>query len=251
MSDKSMPKSRRLPGGVIRKTVTKCIGQYWMGYIEQRLRPPLTESWEGAFNKQEARRKTIDDLFHSIQPKLFIETGTFRGTTTEYICKTYGLPTITIEVDPYNAGYAGARLRKDEVEVINLDTRAALHQLVERETIPKQNVLFYLDAHWDDDLPLTEELTLISKGFSDYVVIIDDFRVPGDEGYGYDNYGAGKILDINLVRDFATKNSARLFFPTVPSEQESGSKRGMVVISSPGGTGDRLATLGCLREHVL
>ena len=29
--------------------------------------------------------------------------------------------------------------------------------------------------------------------------MIDDFRVPFDDGYRYDDYGEGKILDLGLI----------------------------------------------------
>jgi hypothetical protein len=55
-------------------------------------------------------------------------------------------------------------------------------------------VFFHLDAHWEGDLPLQEEIEIILGRFPNFLIMIDDFRVPGDSGYGFDDYGRGKML---------------------------------------------------------
>lgn len=57
----------------------------------------------------------------------------------------------------------------------------------------------YLDAHWGEDLPLAEKLEIVFSWDSDAIVMIDDFQVPDDPGYAYDDYGPGKALTPDLV----------------------------------------------------
>jgi hypothetical protein len=47
--------------------------------------------------------------------------------------------------------------------------------------------LFYLDAHWEEYLPLRDELQLIYNNFPRAVVLVDDFKVDDDLGYGFDS----------------------------------------------------------------
>ena len=56
-------------------------------------------------------------------------------------------------------------------------------------------LFFYLDAHWNEDLPLAEELDTIFCRSSNPVVMIEDFQVPDDPDYGYDDYGPRKSLN--------------------------------------------------------
>ena len=99
-------------------------------------------------------------------------------------------------------------------------------------TLPTNRpVLYYLDAHWHDDLPLAEEIRCI-LGYSLYsVIMIDDFRVPWDAGYGFDYYGPDKSLDLGLL-SFLAGTPARIFFPTLRADEETGGKRGTCVIAA-------------------
>ena len=111
--------------------------------------------------------------------------------------------------------------------------------------IPRQaRLFFYLDAHWGKDLPLQKELALILEQFETFAIMIDDFEVPGDPGYGFDDYGAGKQLSL---RDFPLHKDKRVtcYLPSVPSSQETGLRRGAIVAASQSLTGqiDRIAGL--------
>jgi hypothetical protein len=93
-------------------------------------------------------------------------------------------------------------------------------------------VFFYLDAHWEGDLPRREEIEMILGRFRNFLKMIDDFRVPGDSGYGFDDYGLGKML---ALRDFPFHEDRRMsvYFPTCRSEAETGTKPGCVVLVAP------------------
>ena len=56
-----------------------------------------------------------------------------------------------------------------------------------------KKILFYLDAHSDDDYPLQDEIKYIVENYKNFILLIDDFQVPEDDGYGYDSYRGKKI----------------------------------------------------------
>jgi hypothetical protein len=68
-----------------------------------------------------------------------------------------------------------------------------------------------------------------------------------DEGYGFDDYGPGRRLDLSLLAGLDPVG-ARLFFPVLPSAEESGARRGCAVIGV-GAAGAILETLPELRAQ--
>jgi hypothetical protein len=102
--------------------------------------------------------------------------------------------------------------------------------LFDDKKLPAGRTLFYLDAHWEEDLPLWEEIDLIFAEQPHAVIIVDDFRVPRDLGYGYDDYGWGKCLSASNLYE-VTLIRPSLFFPNQPSGHETGVVRGCVVLA--------------------
>jgi hypothetical protein len=91
--------------------------------------------------------------------------------------------------------------------------------------------LFYLDAHWLDHLPLRDEIELIVANFSSAAIVIDDFEVPDDPGYGFDNYGTDKRLSLDYLLQASTPPLA-IYFPRARSEQETGARRGSATLTA-------------------
>jgi hypothetical protein len=87
-----------------------------------------------------------------------------------------------------------------------------------------------LDAHWESDLPLNEELAIIFDRCSNAIVMIDDFSVPFDNGYGYDDYGDVKALVPAYIEPYVRSFQLRVFYPSTPSAEETGARRGFVVL---------------------
>src|SRR5205823_4965185 len=158
-----------------------------------------------------------------------IETGTHFGTTSEALASA-NVPVVTIENDRRNYGFARARLRKfGNVEVRLGDSRLQMSELLQRRRGSNQghNGLFaYLDAHWHADLPLAEELEIVFGWDSDAIVMIDDFQVPEDPGYGYDDYGPSKALTHDLVEPVCRAFGLEQLYPALASANEAGAKRG-------------------------
>jgi len=62
--------------------------------------------------------------------------------------------------------------------------------------------------------------------------MIDDFEVPGDPGYGFDDYGPGKALTASYLAPAFREFEPAVAYPSLPSSRESGRKRGCVVLFS-------------------
>ncbi|WP_406859657.1 hypothetical protein ABZO31_04655 [Streptomyces sp. HUAS MG47] len=111
------------------------------------------------------------------------------------------------------------------------DSRAALLRLRSSDSFPKSRVLFYLDAHWESDLPLREEVSLVTGTWTDSVIVIDDFKVPDDSGYTFDVYG-GQALSMEYLGQ-GVVDPYEVFWPNCPSSAETGARRGCVVLAAP------------------
>src|SRR4051812_28068411 len=164
--------------------------------LTRRVQWSFSPPWQGfgePLNGQEIRTRTFQHLLREFGPDALVETGTFLGFTTRYLAEQ-GLPVFTVENSPGYFNLSRASLRNTEnVEMMLGDSADGLRKLAERR--PFERPLFYLDAHWDDRLPLADELSCIGETWDEALVLIDDFKVPGHPGYGYDTYN-GAALEI-------------------------------------------------------
>jgi predicted O-methyltransferase YrrM len=194
------------------------------------VRPSLRASWGGPLNGQAERRAIVRELARAVPVDLVAETGTFRGTSTEFFSAVFGVPIHTVEANPRFLAYSRRRLAFDpQITVVRGDSRPFLRDLTEQQA--GKSAFIYLDAHWEEDLPLSEELAIVRDGaLQSAVVMIDDFAVPDDAGYAYDDYGPGR----SLVEDYLPPLPGwRLYYPAARSEQETGAKRGSAVLTTP------------------
>jgi predicted O-methyltransferase YrrM len=184
----------------------------------------------GPFNGQKIRKELFWGLIRDLDISAVVETGTYRGTTTEHIAQKFSGPIYTCEHNRRFFEYARTRLSSyNNVHIERMDSRKYLQQLVAAGSLSGANVLFYLDAHWGSDLPLSGELEAILTASTTGAIIIDDFEVPFDPNYGFDNYGPEKILCLDLLRPFREQIPVA-FFPRDPASAETGKRRGAVVI---------------------
>lgn len=195
--------------------------QQTAGAIDYLRAPELGVEW-GPFNGQTARQALFIELVTKTQPRAIVETGTSLGATTDLMSQT-GLPVFTIELYPLHYGFARARFwRRRNVKLLHEDSRTGLRRLFDGPLrgLAHQTVFFYLDAHghvFGDDLPLAEELDLVFGQCPSAVVVIDDFEVPNDPGYGYDDYGPGKALVYDYIQPAIAAHQLRAFYPSTPS----------------------------------
>ncbi len=131
--------------------------------------------------------------------KAIVETGTFRGFTTSLLATKFpNIPIYTCEINEYNYKKAKENLKKfKNVQVYHSSSPDFLDLIIKQKKI-KDKVLFYLDAHWLDEWPLEDELKIITSKIKGSIIVIDDFKVPGDERYQFDKYG-GKECSMDMV----------------------------------------------------
>lgn len=213
--------------------IRRVLGERLAGHLAYRIRRNQCLSpWEGVFNKQLRRKELCDRIFEVFDPKVIVETGTYHGSTTEYFAAS-GRHVFGVECSPFHAAYAASRLRRyQRANVTCSDSRTALRQLVRHDLLRSAGVFIYLDAHWGTDLPLLGEIQILFKQarFTP-VVMVDDFEVPFDAGYQFDDYGRFiGSLTIDWIQPHLQSLSVSAFFPTIPSSSETGAKRGSVVL---------------------
>jgi len=216
--------------------------------LDYFLFPSLREPYGGALNGQRVRQETVLELLRALPFRAVVETGTFRGSTTEFFATYASVPVYSVELSPRYFYYSKLRLRENKrVHLVLADSRDFLRKLARDPYFPKQLVFFYLDAHWYDEPPLRKEVELIFSNFRESVAMIDDFKVPGDPGYAFDDYGPGKRLCLDYLPPLSSLGLTA-FFPTTPSHEETGLRRGFVVLADVAAAA-RLLSVRFLRAH--
>jgi hypothetical protein len=199
-----------------------------------------------AMNGQTSRLEAVGQILFGCGIEQIVESGTFRGTTTEWLGR-FGLPVTTIEANQQNFHFSKLRLgpqRNVRVEMGN--SAEVLRSLVHRMDTSLRT-FFYLDAHWEDYLPLHDEIEVIGENFGAAVILIDDFEVPGDPGYGFDDYGPGKALTTEYLKGCLTPGM-KVFYPSTPAKEETGQPRGWVALTAHAEMAAWLGGMALLRE---
>ena len=212
-------------------------------FLQERFRDPFG----GPFNNQARRTEALLAILAAYKPHRIVETGTFRGSTTEFFAQRFEGPVASVEVNLHFHHFARRRLGK--LANVQLALGNSVDYLTAEQLRPgsaEERTVFYLDAHWYEHLPLKEELALIFRHWRSAIVVVDDFEVPGEPGYKFDDYGPGKRLCLDLVAE--TGLALHAFFPAAPAASETGSRRGWVVLTQSGEDARLLSQLGQLRE---
>lgn len=207
---------------------------------------------KSCFNGQFSKQEIWAGIVSGVNLEAIVETGSYLGATTEFFART-DLPVYSIEISDEFFGIASHRVGHfPNVHLIKGSSDTALCELL-TETFEYQRALFYLDAHWYDHLPLREELITIFERRQSDVVMIDDFQVPYDPGYGFDRYGE-KELTLTYIADIVHKYKLRAFFPAMKAEHDHSlidiiGPRGTLVVSCDPEICDFLASQSSLQEY--
>jgi hypothetical protein len=157
---------------------------------------------------------------------------------------------VSTEINRYQYGYCLARfLVSPRVQIYQLDARLFLERVLNETPVSNKVVFFYLDAHWQEDLPLLDEIEIVFKSPCLPLVVIDDFRVPNDSGYQFDNFGPGKSLELETLQHSRERFSLTALFPNCASELETGRKRGMVMLARDSQLIDQVVKTGSFAVH--
>ncbi len=195
-------------------------------------RRPMS-AWRGPMNGQQIRQEIVRDLAKDLGGvELVIETGSFRGFSTGFLQRTFGCQVWTVESNRRWYAHTRARfLLNPQVTVRYGDSREQLRQLA-MSSSPDVPVFAYLDAHWQNELPLREELAIIAETWQQAAVMIDDFQVAHDPGYGFDDYGPGMALTAEYL-EASDVAGWRILYPAAASARETGPRRGCCLLLSP------------------
>jgi len=226
----------------------------WRRIIEHRVAPRYFARryfrsglhFGAPLNGQTGRAAVIEAIIHTCQILRIVETGSYLGASTAWFAGL-GLPVATVEITPLFAHFCELRVRHSpNVRVVLGDSVSFLNALA-RQPERHDATLFYLDAHWWKPLPLGEELRTVFTSFPNSVVVIDDFAVPDDAGYGFDDYGPGQRLDMDYVGQQGIGGLAA-FFPVMRSEEETGARRGSVILARHADMIIKLDSIALLRR---
>lgn len=111
-----------------------------------------------------------------------IETGSCVYSTTKWLGLNFK-EVFTVEVNEDFAVWGRYKLENmPHVKAIIQDSVQFLKAFP-----PKENAIFFLDAHWGDFCPLLSELEVIAK-YKNPVITIHDFKVPNEPNLGFDTY---------------------------------------------------------------
>lgn len=186
-------------------------------------------------------------MFEAVPFKVVIETGTFRALTTRFLSELTTAPIATAEVSQTYYDYSKRRLAgRSNVHQFLGQSPAVLAKLADDPQWTLTPAFFYLDAHWHEYLPLVDELNVILKAWPEFVAMVDDFKVDGDPGYVYDDYGPAKSLELSLLRrpEFA---SLHVFWPAAPASAEKRMRQGSVTLATSGAMTEALKGISELR----
>ena len=219
-----------------------------LGMLDYWCRRESREPWGGPFNGQVLRQRLFLELCSRVLFAAIVETGTHHGSTTAYFWQATRVPIHSFELSPRRHGFARARLwRAADVHLHRGDSRAGIAALASSRALPPGPVFFYLDAHWNRDLPLRQEIDLAFAHWPRAVVMIDDFAVPDDAGYGFDDYGPDRALNLAYLGP-RVKPPVTAWFPSAPSSAETGARRGCVLLARDGELIRRVDLVGALRR---
>lgn len=204
----------------------------------------------GTLNNQEKREAVVREILGWFKPDAVIETGTFKGAGTKFfLSNTQGCEVLTCELNENFYRLSSLRFKNDHrAKVINKNSIDFLSKNLDH-LAGDRKYFFYLDAHWNDYLPLKDEVKLIFDKFPNSIILIDDFAVPHDKGYGYDNWGDGKVLNIEYLNGINTRDF-EIFFPNIPSNIETGAKRGCCFLVAETSAIELLKSNGSLTHFI-
>lgn len=175
-----------------------------------------------AFNDDTFLADTVSTIIDTCSVSHFVETGTYLGHTTRFLADRFpALSITTIEANPVYVRASAAVLRRfSNVRQLEGNSSAVLPSVLAQ---PERLPFFFLDAHWNDYLPLADEMQLIAKHCPDAVILIHDFQVPGQPHFRFDTYHDQPIGLASLEPTLAPTRSYEILLPCYRPEEVYGS----------------------------
>jgi hypothetical protein len=203
-------------------------GQQFSEFCLDHIKPHIYfDRWSiQPFNGQARRMSVIWQISRVFKPTVGIETGTFLGSSTPYLSSMVERDIYTIEIDKNTFLLAKERFEKNNhqknIKLILGDSVHQIDNILSDLNANSDRVIAYLDAHWYDAIPTTDEIQSLINWGGSWVAIIDDFKIPNDPGYKFDSYG-----EIEIGKDILpAEPDLCLYIPNVSSALETGRRKG-------------------------
>ena len=178
------------------------------------------------FNGQIVRTLRMNQIITLFNPDLIIETGSYVGTTTELLARIAPMIIYSIERSDEYFEITKIRLEKkglgQVVKLICGDSAVEIRKILDERQKDENRVVAYLDAHWENELPLREELLALMGSNTEFVAVIDDFKVQEDLGYGFDLF-EGEPINEQIKAEL---KNLEVWVPSTPAYTETGARRG-------------------------
>ena len=148
------------------------------------------------FHGNKLLQNIVKQIIEKKKVSSFIETGTYDGRTTSFIAEHFDkLQIYSCDIDEKIYNFAKKALSKyKNVKLFLESSEKFIEKLLKKDSENSIGSLpmFFLDAHWYDYWPLKDEMKLITS-LEKFIVLVDDFEVPGKPEFGNDNGGGGTI----------------------------------------------------------
>lgn len=152
-----------------------------------------------AFHGDTHMQSIMRKLAAQVQPDVVIETGTFHGDSAfEWASFVPHVMSVEIREDNFvRASKVRVERGLNNVMLFQGNSGKLMSRLIAAaEPYPK--IVFFLDAHWQDDWPLKDELWAIMNmraAGKKCVVVVDDFQHPTRPEFYGSHGGGGTVGD--------------------------------------------------------
>lgn len=186
--------------------------------------------WGGPLNGQRYRQYVMERLMR-LGVDAIVETGTFLGTSTAFFAR-HGMPVRSCELrDEFFASALAQLTAFENITLYLMDSRAFLREVANDPSLDYKRPFFYLDAHWYDDLPLSDEIRIIQERWAEYFIMVDDFCVPETQ-YNFDRYPNGLELTLeHLEKEGIDLSETAVLFPSAAPTAETSARRGTLILT--------------------
>lgn len=153
-----------------------------------------------AFGGDVFLQEALEHLLASVPVRHVVETGTCFGDTSRYFATAHpDLRITTIESHrEFFQASRGILLEFPNVDQIGMDGATAMRHLLLQSRL-EGTPLFFLDLHRGNPLPVREEIGLIGRYLESAILVIRDFRVPGQDHFRYAEYD-GEEIGLEVLR---------------------------------------------------
>lgn len=219
------------------------VPKFWWRYLTTREFPDDISSIEDlvrfcrrhkvmGFNLEAIRAYIFWRLHNRYECSSFVETGTLYGNTAAYTHKVFKTPVFTTELNTTHYVVSKTNLAWARgVQQYKASSPDFLAQVCYSNKIGN-NPMFYLDAHWNEFMPLPDELSIIAEHCKKAVILIDDFMIPWDNRFLYDEYPDIRI-DTDIITNWLQpkRSDISVFMPNYdPASDPSGKGIGFAAI---------------------